>query len=40
MNKFKRARENMIKKADNRSIHENLEKLGAEQIPMHREESL
>jgi len=30
----------MIKKADNRSIHENLEKLGAEQIPMHREESL
>ena len=40
VNKFKRARENMIKKADNRSIHENLEKLGAEQIPMHREESL
>ena len=40
VNKFKRARENMIKKPDNRSIHENLEKLGAEQIPMHRKESL
>ena len=28
--------ENMIKKADKRNIHENLEKLGAEKIPMHR----
>ena len=36
VNKFKRARENMIKKADKRNIHENLEKLGAEKIPMHR----
>lgn len=36
VNKFKRTRENMIKKADKRNIHENLEKLGAEKIPMHR----
>ena len=36
VNKFERARENMIKKADKRNIHENLEKLGAEKIPMHR----
>ncbi len=36
--KFKKARENMIGKADSRNIVENLERLGADKIPMHRDD--
>ena len=35
--KFKRTRETMIKKADSRNVRENLEKFGAESVPMGRD---
>ncbi len=35
--KFKKARENMIQKADSRNVKENLKKLGADKIAMHRD---
>ena len=35
--KFKRTRETMIKKADSRNVRENLEKFGAERVPMGRD---
>ena len=35
--KFKRTREAMIKKADSRNVRENLEKFGAERVPMGRD---
>ncbi|MCD8219363.1 MAG: 4Fe-4S dicluster domain-containing protein [Ruminococcus sp.] len=36
--KFKKTRETMIQKADSRNVEENLKCLGADQIPMHRED--
>jgi len=34
--KFKRDRENLIKKADDRTVEENLKRMGADKVPMHR----
>ncbi len=35
--KFKKTRETMIEKADGRNVEENLKRLGADRVPMHRD---